>query len=201
MLTAFAIGFVCFFIRKFFVKTKDLQSANSVFVDDNSKLNEGKELTESEFNDYVNSKSTMAVDKYGHKFWKNKKGQYHREDGPACEYVHGIKQWFVEGKELTEQQFNDYVNCKSTMTVDTDGEKRWRNKEGKFHRTDGPAIELLNGSKFWYLNGKLHRVDGPAVEWTGGTKSWYIEGKELTEQQFNILIHIFRFRPADPLTR
>lgn len=106
MLTAFAIGFVCFFIRKFFVKTKDLQSANSVFVDDNSKLNEGKELTESEFNDYVNSKSTMAVDKYGHKFWKNKKGQYHREDGPACEYVHGIKQWFVEGKELTEQQFN-----------------------------------------------------------------------------------------------
>ena len=29
----------------------------------------------------------------------------------------------------------------------------WRNAEGKFHCTDGPAIEYANGDKEWFLNG------------------------------------------------
>lgn len=28
-------------------------------------------------------------------------------------------------------------------------------RNGKFHRTDGPAIEYADGTKYWYLNGKL----------------------------------------------
>jgi hypothetical protein len=34
------------------------------------------------------------------------------------------------------------------------GDKYWR-LNGIFHRTDGPAIENVDGSKVWCLNGKL----------------------------------------------
>ena len=215
---------------------------------------EDKNLTQHQFNDYVNSKSTMTVDKYGHKLWKNQKGQYHREDGPAIEYASGSKEWYlygklhredgpavencdgnkkwivdgklhridgpaiecangtkkwwIDGKEFTEQQFNEYLNSKSTMIVDSVGTKRWINKEGLLHRIDGHAVEYLSGAKHWYLNGNRHRTDGPALEWADGTKQWYVNGerhrtdgpaceyvngkkiwfvnnKELTEQQFN----------------
>ena len=41
-----------------------------------------------------------------------------------------------------------------------------------------PICEIdSSGSKFWRLNGKLHREDGPAVELSNGDKSWYINGK------------------------
>jgi hypothetical protein len=60
------------------------------------------------------------------------------------------------------------------------------------HRTDGPAIEYANGSKYWYVDGKLHRTDGPAVEYSDGSKEWYVDGKRLTEEEFNALS-----RPAE----
>ena len=43
-----------------------------------------------------------------------------------------------------------------------------------FHRIDGPAIELSDGYKAWYVNGKRHRLDGPAIEYANGTKAWYV---------------------------
>ena len=54
--------------------------------------------------------------------------------------------------------------------------KRWY-LDGKFHRTDGPAVEYTDGTKYWFLNDKFHRTDGPAVEHTDGTKLWYLDGK------------------------
>jgi hypothetical protein len=44
------------------------------------------------------------------------------------------------------------------------------------------------GSKCWRLNGKLHRTDGPAIEYADGSKYWYYEGKKLfanLHQSFN----------------
>ena len=35
--------------------------------------------------------------------------------------------------------------------------------------------------------GKLHRLDGPAIEISNGYKAWYVEGNKLTEQQFKAL--------------
>ena len=32
----------------------------------------------------------------------------HREDGPAIEYANGYKVWFIDGKWLTEEQFNNH---------------------------------------------------------------------------------------------
>ena len=55
--------------------------------------------------------------------------------------------------------------------------KRWYNEQRKLHREDGPAVELANGSKAWWLNDKLHREDGPAIEWASGDTFWYLNGK------------------------
>ena len=57
-------------------------------------------------------------------------------------------------------------------------------RTGGWHRTDGPAIELADGTKLWYQNGDLHRTDGPAIEYTDGRKVWGINGKVLTEDEF-----------------
>ena len=65
----------------------------------------------------------------------------------------------------------------STCRTDRHGNKYWENEEGELHRTDGPAIEFSNGSKFWYQNGKRHREDGPAVEYANGEKEFWVRGK------------------------
>ena len=36
-------------------------------------------------------------------WWQN--GELHREDGPAIEHA-AYKRWFIEGKELSEEEFN-----------------------------------------------------------------------------------------------
>ena len=37
--------------------------------------------------------------------------------------------------------------------IDKNGNKFWRNREGKYHRDHGPAIELVNGYKEYWING------------------------------------------------
>ena len=63
-----------------------------------------------------------------------------------------------------------------------DGEKRWF-LNGKRHRTDGPAVEYPNRTKLWYLNDKLHRTDGPAYEYANGEKRWFLNGKKYTREE------------------
>jgi hypothetical protein len=65
----------------------------------------------------------------------------------------------------------------SNPLFDDEGTKRWRDEEGQLHRTDGPAVEYVSGSKEWWVNGQLHRTDGPAIERANGDTSWYIHGK------------------------
>jgi hypothetical protein len=49
-----------------------------------------------------------------------------------------------------------------------------------YHRIDGPAAELGNGTLWWYRNNKAHRLDGPAIEWGDGSKIWCIDGVLVT---------------------
>jgi hypothetical protein len=63
--------------------------------------------------------------------------------------------------------------------IDEEGNKRWYNFRGEEHREDGPAWELANGSKYWFINGEKHREDGPAYECFDGEKDWYINGKRI----------------------
>jgi hypothetical protein len=43
----------------------------------------------------------------------------------------------------------------SVMRIDKLGTKHWRNSSGQFHRTNGPAIEVVDGGRVWYVNGEL----------------------------------------------
>jgi antitoxin component YwqK of YwqJK toxin-antitoxin module len=105
-------------------------------------------------------------------------GQRHREDGPACEWTDGCKEWYLNGSKLSEEEFKLKMNIKEYPKKEViSGGTFWRNEQGDFHREDGPAVELANGNKFWFLNGKYHRVDGPAVELADGTKEWYLNGQ------------------------
>lgn len=71
------------------------------------------------------------------------------------------------------------IYCESTqdsqMYTNKDGTKKWFDKQGQYHRTDGPAVERPDGFKSWYLHGNRHREDGPAIEYEDGDKSWYID--------------------------
>jgi hypothetical protein len=74
-------------------------------------------------------------------------------------------------------QVNSTVKNTSTIKVNKWGDKQWFREDGKLHREDGPAIELANGDKQWWVNGKLHRDDGPAFECLRtGYKEWWIKG-------------------------
>ena len=65
-----------------------------------------------------------------------------------------------------------------------------------FKREDGPAIEWVEGSKFWFINGKRHREDGPAVEWSDEYKEWWYHGKQIDckdNQEFLRMIKLMVF--------
>ena len=110
---------------------------------------------------------------------------------------------------LTEQAVFDALRYQ--IRVDHQGTRKYYNKAGQLHRTNGPAVEYSNGDRVWYQNGFLHRIDGPAIEWgngikiwyqngllhrtdgpaverNDGTKDWYINGEELTEDEFNQVV-------------
>jgi hypothetical protein len=164
-------------------------------------MNKGKELlTKEEW-------PKCEIDNSGNKRWKNEKGLYHREDGPACEFANGSKQWIINGQfhredgpavECVDGDKEYYLNGKIVdekdlpinkgkelltkeewpkCTIDKNGNKDWRNKEGELHREDGPAVEFINGDKEWWINDKRHREDGPACECSNGYKAWYKNGE------------------------
>ena len=64
------------------------------------------------------------------------------------------------------------IDLGPVMTQLLDGTRAWL-RDGRLHRTDGPAIEWADGTHMWYQDGRLHRTDGPAVEYPDGTREWY----------------------------
>ena len=55
--------------------------------------------------------------------WFNLNGEHHREDGPAVEYTNGDKYWFINGKLLTETEFNQRTESCNNKIVEIDGKK------------------------------------------------------------------------------
>ena len=78
---------------------------------------------------------------------------------------------------MSEKINNHASNEESTMETLANGTKVWKDNDGKNHRLDGPACEMSDGTKFWFIHGKLHRTDGPAVEEYNGSKEWWVHGK------------------------
>ena len=73
---------------------------------------------------------------------------------------------------------------KSKLTIDKNGNKRWKLPNGDLHREDGPAVEWWDGDKGWCINGKRHREDGPALEFVNGNKHWFLNDIEYSEQEY-----------------
>jgi len=54
----------------------------------------------------VNIPTTVIhKDNLWRKSWHNENGQLHREDGPAVEHSDGTKEWYLNDKKYTEQEF------------------------------------------------------------------------------------------------
>jgi hypothetical protein len=142
-----------------------------------------------------------TIDEYGTKYWRNDKGELHREDGPAIETIdknrfwyqnnlkhrfdgpaielsNGTKIWYFVGFKLNCINNQDFLLFLSKPICLTNNwyHKIWYNARGNIHREDGPAIEYSNGDKSWFINGKLHREDGPAYV-SDFTKKWYINNE------------------------
>ena len=67
-------------------------------------------------------------------------------------------------------------------------------KDDKLHREDGPALELVSGTKYWYINGKRHRIDGPAIEWVDGHKSWYINDIHYSHEDWLVAVRRLKIK-------
>ncbi len=52
-----------------------------------------------------------------------------------------------------------------------------------------------DGSKYWCLNGKFHREDGPAMELANGFNYWYLDDEQCTEAEFKA-----KMAPAKEMT-
>lgn len=101
-------------------------------------------------------KNRVEIDEFGTKRYFNEKGQLHRENGPAVEWVIGTKEWW------------------------TIGSKEWW-VNGQLHREGAPAIVYGNGDKEWWVNGQRHRENGPAIVLVNGSKLWFLNGQKLTD--------------------
>jgi hypothetical protein len=49
----------------------------------------------------------------GNKYWRGMDGKFHRTDGPAFEYMSGRNSWYLNGEELT---FDDWLDQNSGLT-------------------------------------------------------------------------------------
>ena len=133
-------------------------------------------------------------------------------DGDTAWYINNKKmseeqfnQWRAKNnpiKESRSENIKQLASMEVPYKVDNDGTETyktkdgyrvesavgnifWFNNNGERHRVDGPAVEFVDGSKYWYVNNKQHRIDGPAYIGANGTKIWYVNGKEMRENTFD----------------
>ena len=66
----------------------------------------------------------------------------------------------------------------------------WRDKGGKFHRINGPAVIWEDGYTFWCRHGQLHRADGPAVEKVPDEEEeeWYKDGEKYEPSAHELML-------------
>lgn len=55
-------------------------------------------------------------------------------------------------------------------------------------------VKYPTGGKYWYLNGEYHRLNGPAAELWNGEKEWYINGKQISEEQHKLYVDLLKLK-------
>ena len=92
-------------------------------------------------------------------------GRLHRVDGPACE---GSKCWYYKGIFVGHGDKPDPELWARLTSVELNG---------------GPLLNGyivdLHGNTRWYKDDVLHREDGPAFEVADGSKDWFLQGENL----------------------
>lgn len=84
---------------------------------------------------------------------------------------------------------------KNGLFIDRHCTRRWY-KDDVLHRTDGPAIEYVDGSASWFVNGARHRVDGPAYIYLGKFQLWYYQGVKIncsSQKEFERILNLKAF--------
>ena len=64
------------------------------------------------------------------------------------------------------------------------------NKSQEVPRDYTGIVEFPNGDKYWLLDGKYHRVDGPAIEISNGANYYWLNDKWYTEEDYNKKINL-----------
>jgi hypothetical protein len=114
----------------------------------------------------MNNKPKLETNRRGDKYWILNE-VYHREDGPAVEWIDGGKEWLING---------EYHREDGPAIETSSGSKEWY-INGELHRIDGPAAEYYYGQRAWFLKGKEYTYE-----------EWF--SKLTPEQQYNYLWNI-----------
>ena len=62
-------------------------------------------------NDWINYKTVyIDIEVHGQSVWAKK---LHSLEGPVAEKYDGTKEWWIKGKQFTEQQFNSHIRNKA----------------------------------------------------------------------------------------
>jgi hypothetical protein len=67
-------------------------------------------------------------------------GQLHREDGPAIEYANGDKAWYLNGKNYTYEEWKYEVDCQRWLKGEP---KKSAPCNGKIVEIDGKKYKLM----------------------------------------------------------
>lgn len=113
------------------------------------------------------------------KIWY-KNGLKHRDgDKPAMVFDDGTNVWFKNGLQHRD-------NDKPAVVYFTGTSEWWFND--KFHRKNGPALIEPGFCVSYFQNNKPHRTDGPAIELINGVKLWFIDGVGLEEAEHKLVM-------------
>jgi hypothetical protein len=90
------------------------------------------------------------VDRIEYGYYQGDKFIWHREDGPAIEFVNGDKEYWING-EIIKREFKYHTE-----------HGYYEGDKFIWHREDGPAVECKNGDKEYWINGE--KVDGRKIK-------------------------------------
>lgn len=105
-----------------------------------------EKFTEEEFNKRISFKTEAlkgsgaercSWNVYDDKFWYDSDGEYHRENGPAVIWSDGLKDWYLHGKSLTEENFHIEI-----------ANKYKQNKEEKVMSKSNESVKKSFGEMF-----------------------------------------------------
>lgn len=52
----------------------------------------------------------------------------------------------------------------------------------------GP-VKFASGTVFWYYEGNLHKTDGPAIEYLDGSKEYWLNDKHYSYQEWYTIVN------------